>query len=651
MIFTGGWEPLSFRKRCGYGYADEERYYYGEEFSDAALEEMVELGCSFLVLPFAKGFGREATRRETAFHRDVARRAHARGLRVGLYIRCDFIVPETMRADYPEVDGWTARGLDGTGTYGPEQQFRRKVSFAHPSTVRRLEDLFREGIRDFGADLFHLDGFHFAGKPEHACRGDLALRAYREWLHARFPDREEAEGVFGAVDLDALEPPALRSTALGSPVSSMDTVFWYRFLWDYEFAMVRHIRHYLHDLAPDAAVTINPYFLSWAPYYRRMSQWIERYFAWFDGIWLEDHEHFRVQDGRIVSRATAAAFARESGIGICNYHWYPDRERLEPGLAFSCASNGLNLSCLGFTCRYMPSYRLGREVKKRYARWVRDRWVRLGGTLPAGDTALLWHGSSMAWNSVHPYRALHAMSDALVAWKIPYRVVGGLDAESLRGVRTLILADMECLSDGELDALMDWVREGGRLFFTRRSATHDENRLRRPENGIRARVPGFAAEDAACAPELRWYSWMPDDFPEYPVEEYSGKLHLKPALRLHGGGVVGFWPRDPDPSDREGLGAFLEELHGPRTVRIRGPERLYVSMTGRHATGELFVHLINALPARGPIDVDIEVAPGSLRLSGEAASPDGAPPAVTASASGVAVRGLACYVVVPLIPA
>src|SRR5689334_16305520 len=105
LCFVGGWEPLSFRKRAGYAWADEHAAYEAE-CSDRALARYQELGATSIVIPFAKGFGLDATAVELQQEKDIIRRAHAIGLKVGTYVRVDAVVPETIRPHDPEVDSW-----------------------------------------------------------------------------------------------------------------------------------------------------------------------------------------------------------------------------------------------------------------------------------------------------------------------------------------------------------------------------------------------------------------------------------------------------------------------------------------------------------------------------------------------------------------
>ncbi|HEX7008422.1 MAG TPA: beta-galactosidase, partial [Phycisphaeraceae bacterium] len=207
LCFVGGWEPLSFRQRAGYAWTDEEAA-FAEEFSDRALDEYRRLGATSIVIPYAKGFGHAATGSELAQERDIIERAHAKGLRVAVYVRVDALVPETVRDEAPDVDQWLTRGVDGRpNVYHPQQTWRRRVCYSHPGAVAYLESVFRYAVETLKADQLHLDGYHVAFNPASTCRCPRCVESYRQWLKRRYPTPEAVRRAFGMLRIDAAEPP------------------------------------------------------------------------------------------------------------------------------------------------------------------------------------------------------------------------------------------------------------------------------------------------------------------------------------------------------------------------------------------------------------------------------------------------------------
>lgn len=621
MSFVGAWEPLSFRRRSGYAYTDEDTFSAEEEFSDKALDQYLSTGANGIVIPFAKGFGLKQSAQEFAGQSDLARRCHAKGLTVGAYIRVDAIVPELVRADFPNVDEWLTVGMYGrTSPYAPQQTFRKRVCYFHPDALRWLENLFILAAREMEADLLHLDGFAVAHFPWETCRCLHCLDAYRNWLKLRFANKAQRQRVFGVVDFEAIEFPEFEPNGtLPTVLSSPDMQVWHQFQWDKALAFTRHIRRFIRQLGSHIAVTANPGWDRSTHIPRAWNQSIEQLLPWLDAIWTEDHFHLDYRDGRIRSRLSTFKTAREHDIPVCHYHWSSDPGKIEASLALSLAANDGNPSCLGFTFRYLPHYTLANDIKRRYTSWAEAHKAILQGTIPFGEIALVRHFPSLAWNAKDPWFSLMSMEQLLIRKHLSWRVLSTISKDLLCTVKTLILPDAESLSDAEISTLKGWVAAGGRLLFTARTATHDEYRRRRPRHGILQWLENRAdsLEDA-----IRWYNWSKEDFTEFPLRE-SGLQDVS-EIYFFGAGALGYWPHievsgkgclanrrmNPGellPPDNAGeIYDFLSQLHGAFEFSVDAPDSLLVETAFQPKTNEMLIHLIQVDANGEPIQITLD---------------------------------------------
>lgn len=656
LAFIGAWEPLSFRSRAGYAYADEEEFLLEEEFSDQALDRYAALGASGIVLPYAKGFGLQATKEELDLEKDVIRRAHARGLKAGAYIRVDALIPELVKRDCPEVGEWLATGMGGRrSTYTAQQTFRQRVCYSHLGAVRWLEKLLTYGVKELGADYLHLDGFSVTYHPWDTCRCPRCLETYRGWLQQRFADPLLRRRIFGIADFDEIEFPEFRPHApLPTVLTSADMQAWYLFQWERQVAFVRHIRRFIRRLSPETALTANPGWGRVANAPRIIAQHVEALLPWLDMVLIEDVLHLDFLNGSICSRIGVFKTAQEYDLPVGHYHWMADAKKIEASLALSIAANGGNVSCLGFSFRYLPHYSLGQEEKRRMAHWAEAHQALLGSTRPFGDIALLRHFPSLAWNGRHPWHAAMHMEQVLVHMRVPWRLFDSVSHDTLAQVQTLVLPDMESLSNDDLALLRDWVRGGGRLFFTGRTGTHDEFRRRRPRPAILSWFPEFdrprSAED--------WFSWCKEDFSE--SEEQGDRLKEEPWVRPFGEGRLGYWPQivgsnacclvnswlKPEnwalPSEAPAMEKFLRGLHGPFRFEVDGPASLLTNTAIHKETGEILLHLIQVDTDAAPPDLTIRGVEGRARVF----SPDAAPPVLEHRDGHLRLSGLNRYAIV-----
>lgn len=627
LAFIGAWEPLSFRRRAGYAYTDEEAFSTSTEFSDAALRKYQQAGANALVVPFAKGFGLKASKTEIDQERDLINRAHRMGLKAGAYIRVDFLIPETVQDDRPDVEEWLARGMHGaTSSYYPQQTFRKRLCLLHPGAVAWLEHLFAYASRELLADFLHLDGLGgLTSRPWDNCRCPRCLLSYRSWLKERLPTAAERERLFGICDLDRITFPEFEvSQALPDIISSPELQMWHRYLLDREEAWVRHVRRFTQKLNPALALTGNFGWSRAAGAPRWFARNVERLSPWLDALWAEDSDHLDFADGKIRSRLGVFKTAREYGVSVCHYHWQAEAEKIEASLALSLAANGGNLSCLGFSFRYLPHYSLGLEPKTRYALWMQAHWSLLARTVPWGEIALIRHPESLAWNNGKPAASARAMEQLLVHMQVPWRMFNTIDATLLRQVKTAILPDAECLSDAEIARLKSWVRRGGRLFLTGGTATHDENRRRRPRHGFVSvqGQGGIPAPENGLSPAQQWHHWLRNDFTEFATTD-SILPGWKPLIHPYGQGAIGLWPTVAETPSSD-LENFLAKLHGPKNLSIQGSPSLLVECNQEPTSGKILLHLIRTEGKAGTCAVTVRHALGWKYL--QVLSPDARPP-------------------------
>lgn len=657
LAFVGGWEPLSFRRRAGYAWTDEARA-YEEEFSDAALDRYLRMGATSIVLPFAKGFGLRATERELAQEKEIIGRVHARGLYAAVYVRVDALIPETVRAECPEVDEWLSRGMGGTtSVYHPQQSYRKRVCYSHPGAVAYLESVFRYAIETLGADQLHLDGYHVAVAPSETCRCARCLDAYRAWIRRRYPSPDRLEEIFGILDVNTVGMPEFPKDCIPPIINSPDIRAWYRFQWDRLSAFTRHIRWFVRNLNPNVAISINAFSNTYANAAILTSQSAETLLPWVDAAWSEDGFFLKFERNRPVSRISVFKTAREKRLPICCYHCASGESATEASVAFTIASNGGNPSCLGFTLRYLPHAFLGVHSKTRLTHWARDHWSLFQDAEPDAELAIIRHLPSMAWNGIHPWQAVAGLENLLVRMKVPWRVLNGIQTESLQSLRTVLLPDMECLSDEELGRLQDWVHAGGRLLFTDRTARYDEERRRRPRHPILDWSSRWRNLNDQIGPE-HWLRWMYEDVQEWSFLEspQSPGAEIHPPLSSLGAGQL-CWlreirlqepitphflsPKDLQvPREADAIENMINQLHGPFEVRLDAPSTFMLDTFCNPSTQQRAVSIVRTDDSDAVTDVTVQLRDPRPAKDIQCLSPDAIPPILTVEADRIRLDDL-----------
>ncbi|MCX6621271.1 MAG: beta-galactosidase trimerization domain-containing protein, partial [Acidobacteria bacterium] len=148
--------------------------------------------------------------------------------------------------------------------------------------------------------------------------------------------------------------------------------------------------------------------------------------------------------------------------------------------------------------------------------------------------------------------ALHIQHDVVADWN--------LDAGTLRAYQLVILPNAACLSDRQVAALREYVRQGGRLWATAETSLLDENGGQRPDFAL-ADVLGIHLD-------------------EQPGNELREKGLKKPAFLL---------------PDRDH--AILRGL--PRTELILPTDSVYVTAAGGETPSRLILDAGAAVPSPG----------------------------------------------------
>jgi hypothetical protein len=202
------------------------------------------------------------------------------------------------------------------------------------------------------------------------------------------------------------------------------------------------------------------------------------------------------------------------------------------------------------------------------------------------------------------------LEQALIQAKVPFDIVFDENLKDLAKYRVLALAGQECLSDGQMQLIRDWVKRGGGLVATGRTSLYTEWRQRRRDFGLqdlfRVNAPAWAgAKGDEKTPDLT------------PVRNAvaQGRVSYIPVIR----------PATPKPAAapmtsrywalplnwQEVISAVKWAAGDRLSYIVRAPATIAAEVVEQKEKQRLLVHLINYDAARTPVVRNIEVG---LRL-------------------------------------
>lgn len=598
LVFVGHWEPLIFRRRRG-GQRTDEAERYAREHSDEALRALTAAGCNLVVTHFDKGFGLAAHAEDLPLLHDWIRRLHAAGIRVGVYIRYDTLVTETL----PQASEWASRTSFGDSSIVLGQGYRRSACPTHPGHLAHIKGLIESAIEDFGVDLIHLDGF-WMGHESWACHCDRCLAAFTSHLQTRYPTSARAIERFGHDRLETIRPPVYRqpdmSLEMMESVKDPAAQEWLAWRTGRLTAITAELGAFIRAQNDSVAFEVN----TLIPIgYNNAFYWgfeLPEFAPHVDALWTED-DHWAGwrSDGVLVSRLREFKIGRTLNTRVFSYQRGSTEKELRLSLLQGAAFNRGDVGMLGSPLlAEEPLY----NVKRDFMTWFqrhRDRFTRVSS---AAEVALWRSQASLAHNSTSVHRGVILAEQTLIQGQIPFDIVYDDALADLSRYKVVVAPHAEMLSEVQIEALAAYVRAGGGLVATGRAGLFDPWRRVRPDLGLREvlgpdarldlgdfwRQPGvslagnqpfsrhdFGAGRAAYLPKLRTrrapdYSGVIGEEPyRFGTEQWEMPLNaadLLAAVRWAAG---------------DGLGVEVEAPEGVAVEALRG------------ADGALRIHLLN----------------------------------------------------------
>ncbi|MCL2648702.1 MAG: beta-galactosidase [Phycisphaerales bacterium] len=487
LILAGHHEPLIFRRRTGTAVADELARYQ-HEHSEETAANLAKRGITWVRTHFYKGFGLAAEAEEIDITAREIQNLHKHGIKVELYTQLGTLQYETLLAEEPGCLDWCAVGPDGqllTIIYG-HHDFRAQPCLVRPGYWNYLKKIIRKGL-DIGADGFGFDNVGNTRIPD-VCHCPECRAAFVQYLKDKYrPDTPEGKARslerFGFPVFDHMRPPSFNgfNPAVAYKII-INPVFqeWTDFRTDNLARRFQEIWHLIKSERPDIMLEYNVY-----PPMGDNAPWqdgidMHKLFHYMDVCW---NERFPaparlLNDGQFHHRVHAYKLAESFNRLICTFH--SDNAgtagQLALGAAESLAFNGGHPAAFGLVADIAAGQRPETDTVIAF----RKNYPQLfDNTRSAAWVAVYESALSLARNTVEPrYTEILALI-ALLQGHVPFDILTALSIDSLARYKTLILPDVEILTDDEAVVLLTFIQNGGNLLFTGRTGLYDAWRRRR----------------------------------------------------------------------------------------------------------------------------------------------------------------------------
>jgi len=614
LVFVGGWDDMPiFRRRRGGNTVWQEDDYLKTHQEETILK-LKDVGVNMAIIHFYKGFGLEAEKEHMEDGKKLAHLLKKNGIRVGVYIGFD-VLYETFLIEKPDAKDWFVPDYLGNPVrcpFDPKQTFRQQIYCMHPGYIEYMKRILKIAIEDFKVDLIHFDNAAYqAGQP--AFQHPMAVDDFRTFLKNKYSP-EMLRKRFGFSDVEYVEPPKHNQpmSTIDDPLFQEWTDFRCQQLANYYDIMEDYIR----DLNPEVAIENNPSGLTGVN-----SKWVygvdhPRLLSHLDFFWSEEGNEAGVNDqGVLISKIRSYKLASTLNNRVFTY---------TSGSKLLMAESMVYNRQVGMVGGLLAGEQLPEE-QRDYIKFFRKNFNYYHEINNVADVAVLLSYSTMAFNNDRPYQSTFLFEQALIQEKIPFDVIFDDNLKEISKYKVLILADQECLSDGKLELIRNFVNQGGGLVATEHTSLYTEWRQRKKEFGLNDLFQ-------VTTPEWRGTK-VPEDILSVPVQKREvgkGKVVYIPEVI----------PSVPKPAAvamtsrywklpfnwKELIESVRWASDNDLSVNIDAPLTVTMELTKRTDNSALILHLVNfdsKSPVVKNIKVDIKIPEGKKLTNITIMTPDG----------------------------
>ena len=463
------WMFLVRRNNPGFNQWEKEAFDY--HLSEEYIKSLAEAGVTVYHVFCYKGFGFETEKESMRSAAKAAVIAHKYGMKVDTYIQWNNMFYETFFEEVPEAEKDKWYKIDEYGRpiilgygYAP---YRRQICLNNEAYMEYFkEKILRFAVDSVKTDFIHFDNFGDAN-PNHSEYNEETITAFRKYLDTKYTSQQRLER-FGFANISHILPPIWNNdkkqqfddlTIINDPVMQE----WCDFrCW----SLANHLAdcsRFVRKMNKEVVIEVNSGGLYNGNIWRN-GIYHGDLLRYTNVIWAEGHQTVQWKDGRIDGKFRNYKMGRTTHNFVLCYN--ETAQGYAEKLAYNRTPAWLGLGIpSGVTKQYLDFWHTHEDL-----------YTNVAG---AEDVAILYSYPSMAYmlNNSNP----DAAGQILQQSQIPYDVIFDQQLDSVAKYKVLILANQESLADSIINIITDFVKKGGGLVVTGRTALLDNwRRLRKP---------------------------------------------------------------------------------------------------------------------------------------------------------------------------
>ena len=489
------WEPLMMFRRVGFQFeAMEANAHWSEDWfkrlhSEEYVKKLADAGFNCITTHFHKGFGMVAEAEEMEMTRQLIELCHRYGIRVFTYVQSVSIMPETFFAEKPEAESWLQIDENGkVRTYG-NQYWRVFPCPSRDEFVAYIKKVVEKAVTWAKADGINLDNPNFL-----VCQCDACQEKFKQYLKQRYPHGDQER--FGIPNLDRVRVAVRGSTR--DPIVQESI----RFRCEAITEFIRDMRAYARKLNPDVAVAANVTVGSPTNFYAVYGNDYSTAPRAADVVIAENGDFPTVEDGVLITQIRYYKLGHTTGAVILPSNWLltsgdnprtrmpqrPEEVKLDMAEA---AAYGRRLVGATWAGRAIDMGRHGfferpdiYETVRTYFSFFKEHESLYLGAKSLANVATFRNFPSLAFNYDDVYACLVGYEQVLIQNQVPFEVLFTEDLGRLDEFDVLILPNILCMSEPEMERIRAFAKSGKGLVATGETSLYDENHRQWRDYGL-----------------------------------------------------------------------------------------------------------------------------------------------------------------------
>lgn len=596
-----GHEPIFFYKIRG-TYSEETKSKYAKAFSEDNVKIMKELGIHFPKrFHFYKGFGLKLEKESMQKTIDMAKLMHKHNLMVSVYVGGSMFTQYFFK-EKPEARDWARKTQGGEMcTYSSYQLGRYFPCLNNPEYIEYTYRVLDVAIEQVEADEIFFDNQILRNEPR-SCRCNYCIEHLNKMIREKY-SIDECEERYGFREYpDMLAPQWSQANKPWRLDRVSETMIqdWI----DHRILMVKEfyekMKVYVRSKSETTAVGMNIKGIH--GHNRGFNHGIDHgvvtdIFDWscIDGYSPSFKNGVLSTEIRFYKAAHSNHMNVEGGggsdIGLAENQVFNYKKFIPGHGHLGDMGGGASISPLAF-----------------YFREIQDRLL---DKKHIHDVAVLRSYPSVNYNCASVHEKLYPLEQTFIMNQIPFGIIFDENINELDNYRIIVLGEQEALSDKWLDALEKFMKNGGGVIATGKTASYTHwYRPRAPIHGL-VRFLGHAP---------------PGKYEVVPIGK--GKFVYIPELKVHQKWSMDDWFSVdsgilPVINDQEVLKAIKDAtVNAPLIYDIDGPQGLIPEAIWVTEDKELDLHCINYGVAGMPILAKIAMPRGKTKATVMYIDPD-----------------------------